>query len=130
MRPHLIFWISALVRIVLILAGAGACGYLWGAKIGFGIAALGMLGLVVMQLQYLLSLSDWLENPTSTRLPDGWGAWTEVFSRLYKLRREDEKNQAELAEWLARFRQAMTLLPDGVVIMDDVMFLEWCSTIA
>ena len=39
------------------------------------------------------------------------------FSRLYKLCREDEKNQAELAEWLARFRQAMTLLPDGVVIM-------------
>lgn len=130
MRPHLIFWISALVRIVLILAGAGACGYLWGAKLGFGLAALGMLALVVMQLQYLLSLSDWLENPTSTRLPDGWGAWTEVFSRLYKLRREDEKNQAELAEWLARFRQAMTLLPDGVVIMDDVMFLEWCNPIA
>ncbi|TXI96397.1 MAG: phosphate regulon sensor histidine kinase PhoR [Burkholderiaceae bacterium] len=130
MRPHFIFWISALVRIVLILAGAGFCGYFWGAKVGFALAALGMLALVVMQLQYLLSLSDWLENPSSTRLPDGWGAWTEVFSRLYKLRREDEKNQAELAEWLARFRQAMTLLPDGVVIMDDVMFLEWCNPIA
>ena len=89
-----------------------------------------MLGLVVMQLQYLLSLSDWLDNPSSARLPDGWGAWTEIFSRLYKLRRGDEKNQAELAEWLARFRQAMTLLPDGVVIMDDVMFLEWCNPIA
>ena len=91
---------------------------------------IGMLGLVVMQLQYLLSLSDWLDNPSSARLPDGWGAWTEIFSRLYKLRRGDEKNQAELAEWLARFRQAMTLLPDGVVIMDDVMFLEWCNPIA
>ncbi|WMW81613.1 phosphate regulon sensor histidine kinase PhoR [Undibacterium cyanobacteriorum] len=130
MRPHLIFWISALVRIVLILAGAGLCGHFWGAKLGFALAALGMLALVIMQLQYLLSLSDWLENPSSTRLPDGWGAWTEIFSRLYKLRREDEKNQAELAEWLARFRQAMTLLPDGVVIMDDVMFLEWCNPIA
>ena len=32
------------------------------------------------------------------------------FSRLYKLRREDEKNQAELAEWLARFVK-MTLCP-------------------
>ncbi|HEV2610540.1 MAG TPA: phosphate regulon sensor histidine kinase PhoR, partial [Noviherbaspirillum sp.] len=35
--------------------------------------------------------------------------------------------QAELTEWLARFRQAMSLLPDGVVIMDDVLFLEWCN---
>jgi two-component system phosphate regulon sensor histidine kinase PhoR len=36
------------------------------------------------------------------------------------LRRDDERNQAELTEWLARFRQAMHLLPDGVAIMDDV----------
>jgi two-component system phosphate regulon sensor histidine kinase PhoR len=35
-----------------------------------------------------------------------------------------------LTEWLARFRQAMSLLPDGVVIMDDVMFLEWCNPTA
>jgi PAS domain-containing protein len=40
------------------------------------------------------------------------------------------KNQAELTEWLARFRQAMHLLPDGVVIMDDVLFLEWCNPAA
>jgi two-component system phosphate regulon sensor histidine kinase PhoR len=46
------------------------------------------------------------------------------------MRREDEKNQIELTEWLARFRQAMTLLPDGVVIMDDVLFLEWCNPVA
>lgn len=77
-----------------------------------------------------MSLADWLDHPSSTRLPDGWGAWTEIFSRLYKLRRGDERNQAELAEWLARFRQAMTLLPDGVVIMDDVLFLEWCNPVA
>lgn len=130
MRPHLVFWISALVRILLILSGAAVCGYFWGVKVGLALGLIGMLGLVVMQLQYLLSLSDWLDNPSSARLPDGWGAWTEIFSRLYKLRRGDEKNQAELAEWLARFRQAMTLLPDGVVIMDDVMFLEWCNPIA
>ena len=49
---------------------------------------------------------------------------------MYKLRREDEKNRSELAEWLARFRQAMTLLPDGVTIMDDVLFLEWCNPAA
>ena len=46
------------------------------------------------------------------------------------MRRDDEKNQIELAEWLARFRQAMSLLPDGVVIMDDVLFLEWCNPAA
>ncbi len=46
------------------------------------------------------------------------------------MRREDERNQKELAEWLARFRQAMHLLPEGVAIMDDVLFLEWCNPAA
>jgi two-component system phosphate regulon sensor histidine kinase PhoR len=53
-----------------------------------------------------------------------------VFARLYRLRRDDERNQAELSEWLARFRQAMQLLPEGVAIMDDVLFLEWCNPAA
>ncbi len=89
-----------------------------------------MVAMVVIQLHYLYQLSGWLDNPDSTKLPDGWGAWTDIFSRLYRLRRDDEKNRAELSEWLARFRQAMSLLPDGVVIMDDVLFLEWCNPAA
>ncbi|CAN5675066.1 phosphate regulon sensor histidine kinase PhoR [soil metagenome] len=130
MHPHLVFWISAVVRMMIVLIGASVCGFFWGAVPGLALGLVGMIILISIQLHYLLSLADWLDNPSSSRLPDGWGAWTEIFSRLYKLRRGDEKNQAELAEWLARFRQAMTLLPDGVAIMDDVMFLEWCNPAA
>ncbi len=130
MRPQLVFWISAALRILLIFAMAGVAGYFAGKIVALFVVIIGLLAMVLIQLQYLLNLSNWLDNPNSARLPDGWGAWTEIFSRLYKLRRGDEKNQTELTEWLARFRQAMTLLPDGVVIMDDVMFLEWCNPTA
>jgi two-component system phosphate regulon sensor histidine kinase PhoR len=130
MHSHLVFWISAVVRMIIVLIGASIVAFFWGLIAGLVLAMMGMITLICVQLNYLLRLADWLDQPSSARLPDGWGAWTEVFSRLYKLRRGDEKNQAELAEWLARFRQAMTLLPDGVVIMDDVMFLEWCNPAA
>lgn len=130
MNPRLLFWIPAGLRLSFILLGAGILWYLFGPVIGLVAALAGMLILLIVQLHYLYQLSDWLDNPTSTKLPDGWGAWTDIFSRLYRLRRGDEKNQAELTEWLTRFRQAMSLLPDGVVIMDDVLFLEWCNTAA
>ncbi|WP_423708574.1 phosphate regulon sensor histidine kinase PhoR [Undibacterium sp. WLX3042] len=130
MSPRLIFWISSSVRALLILMATGVAAYLWGPVIGLLLGFIAMSGLVLLQLFYLQRLADWLDNPSSSRLPDGWGAWTDIFSRLYKSRRGDEKNQAELTEWLARFRQAMTLLPDGVVIMDDVLFLEWCNPAA
>lgn len=130
MRPQLVFWISAIVRMFVALIFGAISWYFWGIVAGLVVSLLGMITLICIQLHYLMSLADWLDHPSSTRLPDGWGAWTEIFSRLYKLRRGDERNQAELAEWLARFRQAMTLLPDGVVIMDDVLFLEWCNPVA
>lgn len=130
MNPRLLFWIPAVLRLSLILLSAGAVWYFLGPVVGLAAALGGMLVLLVTQLHYLYQLSDWLENPASAKLPDGWGAWTDIFSRLYKLRREDEKNQSELTEWLARFRQAMSLLPDGVAIMDDVLFLEWCNPAA
>jgi len=130
MNPKLVFWVPAALRMGLILAGVGILWWLFGATPALIVAFITMSVMVFAQLNYLYQLSDWLDDPQSAKLPDGWGAWTGIFSRLYRLRRDDEKNQAELTEWLARFRQAMHLLPDGVVIMDDVLFLEWCNPAA
>ncbi|MBB5391200.1 MULTISPECIES: phosphate regulon sensor histidine kinase PhoR [unclassified Herbaspirillum] len=130
MSPQLLFWIPAILRLVLCLAGAGVVGFFFGIIAGLVVAVLGVGAMMVTHLHYLFRLSSWLDDSGQSRLPDGWGAWTDVYARLYRMRRDDEKNQAELAEWLARFRQAMSLLPDGVVIMDDVLFLEWCNPAA
>ena len=130
MNPQLLFWVPAALRLSLVLFVSGLFWFFFGPTVGLLIGLAAMLLVVVIQLHYLYRLSDWLDHPDSARLPDGWGAWTDIFSRLYRLRRGDEKNRTELTEWLARFRQAMSLLPDGVVIMDDVLFLEWCNPAA
>ena len=130
MNPKLLFWIPALLRMSFILLGAGVFWWLFGLVYGLAMAFLSVFVLLFIQLSYLHQLGDWLDDPHSAKLPDGWGSWTNIFSRLYRLRRDDERNQAELTEWLARFRQAMHLLPDGVAIMDDVLFLEWCNPAA
>jgi two-component system phosphate regulon sensor histidine kinase PhoR len=130
MNPKLLFWIPALLRLGFLMIVAGLCWWMVGPIAGLGVAVLLLIMQVLLQLSYLSQLSAWLDDATSTRLPDGWGAWTDVFARLYRLRRDDERNQAELSEWLARFRQAMQLLPEGVAIMDDVLFLEWCNPAA
>jgi two-component system phosphate regulon sensor histidine kinase PhoR len=130
MNPKLVFWVPAALRTAMILAGCALAGWIAGWVTGLVLALLCMIALVYTQLSYLYQLSNWMDDPQSAKLPDGWGEWTNIFSRLYRMRREDEKNQAELTEWLARFRQAMHLLPDGVAIMDDVLFLEWCNPAA
>jgi two-component system phosphate regulon sensor histidine kinase PhoR len=130
MNPRLLFWVPAMLRFLLVLSGIGLLWFFLGRTVALAVGLIGMCSLIILQLYYLYRLGGWLDHPDSEKLPDGWGAWTDIFSRLYKLRRDDEKNRTELTEWLARFRQAMSLLPDGVVIMDDVLFLEWCNPIA
>jgi two-component system phosphate regulon sensor histidine kinase PhoR len=130
MTPAMLFWIPATLRVAMILAGAGVLWALFGPVEALGGALIAMTLIVFKQLSYLYQLNEWLDQPESAKLPDGWGAWSNIFSRLYRLRRDEEKGQAELTEWLARFRQAMHLLPDGVVIMDDVLFMEWCNPAA
>jgi two-component system phosphate regulon sensor histidine kinase PhoR len=130
LNPKLVFWVPALLRLALALAGAGVVWWMSGPVSGLAFALLLTLIALFVQLRYLFRLGEWLNDPKSGKLPDGWGAWTDVFARLYRLRRDDERNQDELAEWLARFRQAMQLLPEGVAIMDDVLFLEWCNPAA
>ena len=130
MNPKLLFWVPALLRLSLVFAAAGLFWWWFGPIPALAVALAGVVVAFFVQLSYLYELGEWLNEPHSSRLPDGWGAWTDVFARLYRLRREDERNQAELSEWLARFRQAMQLLPEGVAIMDVVLFLEWCNTAA
>lgn len=127
MNPKLLFWVPALLRLALLFVLAGAVWWWQGPVAGLALALVVVITALFVQLSYLFKLGEWLENPHSSRLPDGWGAWTDAFARLYRLRRDDERHQAELTEWLARFRQAMHLLPEGVAIMDDVLFLEWCN---
>lgn len=130
MSPTALFWIPVAVRFALVAAAGLAGGYVWNLAAGLALALAVLTVMVLFQLAYMFQLSQWLDNPDEVRLSDGWGSWTEIFAKLYKLRRDEQRTRGELAEWLSRFRQAMSQLPDGVVIMDDVLFLEWCNPVA
>ena len=130
MNPKLLFWVPALLRALGVAVLALLAWWIAGPVPALALALAVIVTALFVQLLYLKQLGDWLNDPDSGKLPDGWGAWTDIFARLYRIRRGDERNQAELTEWLTRFRQAMHLLPEGVAIMDDVLFLEWCNPAA
>lgn len=130
MSAKSMFWLPVAVRFCMVGLVCLLGWYAWDLLVGLALALAVLTVMVIYQLRYMFQLSQWLDNPEEVRLSDGWGAWTDIFAKLYKLRREEQKNRNELAEWLSRFRQAMKLLPDGVVIMDDVLSLEWCNPVA
>ncbi len=90
-----------------------------------------MLGIVLVgQLRQRNALREWLTAPDLHAIPDGSGAWRDIFSRLQALRKKERKQHLELGNALERFRLAAQALPDGVILLDDRMHIEWLNDAA
>ncbi|SFH65848.1 two-component system, OmpR family, phosphate regulon sensor histidine kinase PhoR [Collimonas sp. OK307] len=124
------FWVPALLWFGLLSLVAAAVVAICGAIIGLVFFSLSLALLLFLQMWSLYQIERWMDGPVGVRRPKIWGLWAHAFAALEDIRLEDERSRTEMAEWLARFRQAMSLLPDGVVIVDGVMHLEWCNPAA
>ncbi|MEO6919328.1 MAG: phosphate regulon sensor histidine kinase PhoR [Collimonas sp.] len=124
------FWVPALLWFGLLTLIAVAVGAAFGVIVGLLFYSLSLASLLFLQMRSLYQIEQWLDAPVGRARPKTWGMWAHAFAALEDIRHEDERSRADMAEWLARFRQAMSLLPDGVVIVDGVMHLEWCNPAA
>lgn len=86
-----------------------------------------LAALLAGQLRQRNALRRWLEAPELQLIPDGSGAWREIFSRLQVLRKKERKQHVEIGNALERFRLAAQAMPDGVMLLDDRMHIEWLN---
>lgn len=78
------------------------------------------------QLRQLNALRNWLNAP-DTPIPDGSGAWRDLFSQLQRLRKEETQRFAATRNTLDHFRLAAEALPDGVILLDKDGYIEWLN---
>src|SRR5205814_1549293 len=71
-------------------------------------------------------LRRWASRSLTEAVPEGSGAWEEVFTLLYRRQRDETARSRQLAHSLARSRQAGRALPYGVAILDDEYRIVWC----
>ncbi|HXF47729.1 MAG TPA: phosphate regulon sensor protein PhoR, partial [Burkholderiaceae bacterium] len=120
----------ALVRLALLGVAALVVAYFFGDRAGLWFALIGFGALLAFHLYYLAVLGAWLERPSPDTVPEGLGTWSAVFSRLYKSRRASELNERRLADNEQRFRRTISALPEGIVLVDAQLQIEWCNPVA
>jgi len=120
-------FMPALVRLALVAGLAVAVGLLFGqvAALWFALVALALL--LVISLGYLNLLGQWLDAPHLDSIPDGVGVWSDVFTRLYKSRRRVEASERRLLDNEERFRRTISALPEGILLVDASLQIEWCN---
>jgi two-component system phosphate regulon sensor histidine kinase PhoR len=122
--------LPAFVRVAAIASVSIAVGALFGVEAGLWVALIAVGLFFALHLYYLSVLGTWLEQPSLSTIPEGWGSWFGVFNRLYKTRRASEINARRLEENEARFRHTISALPEGIVLVDAALQIEWCNPVA
>jgi two-component system, OmpR family, phosphate regulon sensor histidine kinase PhoR len=124
-----VIW-PAIVRLAMLAALCAGTGWLLGARIGLWLALAFLAALYLGQLFYVAALGHWLERPSLNTIPNGIGAWGEVFARLYRQHRASEIAQQRLIDNEERFRRTISALPDGIILIDASLQIEWCNPVA
>jgi PAS domain-containing protein len=125
LRARLIF--PALIRLAILGAVALGVGLMFGATAGLWFAVLVLSLLMVVYLGYLSLLGVWLDDPQLDTIPDGYGTWAEIFTRLYKSRRATVLSERRLLDNEERFRRTISALPEGILLVDAALQIEWCN---
>ena len=114
---------------VALLAAALAfgIGIAFGFEWGWGLYSLALLALLAHHARHLQLLRAWALRSLTESVPEGRGAWEEVFTLLYRRQRLEIAERRKLARSLARSRQAGRALPYGVAIIDSEYRIVWCN---
>ncbi|MFB3081553.1 MAG: phosphate regulon sensor protein PhoR, partial [Nitrosomonadaceae bacterium] len=123
---------GSLVVVILLTAVAGGVWMISNIVMALLFYSIALLLLVIYHLRYLTALDRWLQvsAPTSATLPNGSGAWGDVFARLARLMRNQSQSHQQLSLALERLRRATSAMPEGVVILDETDRIEWCNSMA
>jgi two-component system phosphate regulon sensor histidine kinase PhoR len=116
------FWVALTLSITCLIIWAAT-----NAVIALVVFNLGVIGYLATHLYWLHKLHGWLKKPKLSTLPNGNGAWEDIFVALYHQQRRHSRSQTQLASALERFREAANALPDGVVLLKTNDQIEWCN---
>ena len=119
-----------LFRLILLccisLAIAGLVSPLWGVV----ILVAGLLLEIFMDLNYIVLLAQWLEDPEAQSPSVSSGLWSEIFYRVARSRKALQTNTRRLQDREARYRKTLAALPEGIVVVKSDWAVSWCNETA
>ena len=109
---------------------AVAAGAVFDAAAGWAALCVALLALLMHHLRNLHLLRECLHRAGGMAIPEGVGAWSDVFEALYRRERAGAERERELGLALASFRETVHVFPDGVIVLDSANQIVWGNVAA
>ena len=85
---------------------------------------------ISFHIYWIYQLDKWLDNPTINNLPNGYGVWVKLFTKIYRTETKQKKSKQELFGVLDQFKSAAGAILDGVITVDENNDILWCNKTA
>lgn len=120
-------WRGELRKLLLVLAGSAALGWLVGYPLAMLAAGLALISLI--WLYQIWRMRRWLEDPEQTP-PESFGIWGLVYDTIYRLQRENREARSRLQSTVDYLQSSFSSMRDGVVILTQSGAIEWSNDAA
>jgi two-component system, OmpR family, phosphate regulon sensor histidine kinase PhoR len=130
MRPAGYVWGGFSGALLSFLVIALVCWALLGPTLALLVLVVLQGGLMLYHVRSLKKLVLWTREPIGAPLPQTFGVWDYVFADLSRHARASLNQRDRLAQALARFREATSAMPSGVILLSAENFIEWINPAA
>ncbi len=122
------FWIElrqALFVFIVSLIVGFISGY-WALSISIGLFAF-----IIWQLRQIMHLRRWIHDGASLEsVPDLHGSAYQIISQICDIKEQEQIKHDNLEALLARFDEATKVMPDAMLIIDQMQMIEWSNPAA
>lgn len=121
-------WVKVLWRLAAVVLAGAVLGPTAGGYANGLILVL--VPYVSWHIYNLYLVERWLRSGNISDVPDSWGIWRTIFDRMYRLQQAERLRQRELGRIVRRFRKSSSAMPDGVVVLDESLRIDWFNDAA
>ncbi|MCB1786879.1 MAG: phosphate regulon sensor histidine kinase PhoR [Gammaproteobacteria bacterium] len=121
-------WIQEFWRIILLLSVAVAAGALVDQVVPFLLLAL--LAYTLRNLYNLQRLADWLGERDVNAVPNHFGIWGDIYSRIALVSARQAQREKRLNELVNEYSASTAALPDATVALDANGRIRWFNDAA
>lgn len=119
-------WLRSLLLISLVGVLALLTRATSGATTAWIVFSTGLVLLVMLHVWHLSRALKWT-NDLRKPPPSASATWGELLVRLHRHLRKQERDLADAREAVQTWLAASQALPDGVVILNENLLIDWCN---
>jgi two-component system, OmpR family, phosphate regulon sensor histidine kinase PhoR len=98
-----------------------------GSAAALVVMAAGAGAIIAFHLWCLKRVADWAHGPLEADVPEGRGEWAFLLAAIHRRTRMRREHERDLRHTVERFRQAVSAIPDGVVVLDATNRIDWAN---